>query len=236
MFFTVKLRRIIAVVLAAVVAILAAILIFRRADDRAQTISAQGAYTLVIDPGHGGIDGGAIAADGTKESAINLAIAQKMAALAGLYGQKYVLTRDSEESKVTLKEYSEHDDLVRRAELANSVPGAVLISVHQNNYPTSQPTGAQVMYAAADGSKELGEKAQDYLVGFADPQNRRVATPAPDKLLLTRSVRCPAILAECGFMSNPGEAARLSTNEYQLKLACALTAAYFGFAGGGALT
>jgi N-acetylmuramoyl-L-alanine amidase len=232
MFYTFRFRKIVALILAVVLLILAAFLVFHGRRDAAQTSGAAAGYVLVIDPGHGGIDGGAIAADGTRESAINLAVAQKMAAVAGLYGWKYVLTRNSDESDVTIDEYSEHDSLVKRAETANSVQGAVLISVHQNNFPTAQPTGAEVMYAPTDGSRELGETAQDNLVHFVDPENRRVASPAPDKLLLTRSVTCPAILAECGFMSNPDEAAKLSTDEYQIKIACALTAAFFRLAEG----
>lgn len=230
MFFTFRLRKIIALVVAVILLIFVLVLVLGGRRSTAQTGGSAAGCVLVIDPGHGGIDGGAIAADGTRESAINLAIAQKMAAVASLYGWKSVLTRESEESDVTIDKYSEHDNLVKRAETANSVQGAVLISVHQNNYPTAGPTGAVVMYAATDGSQQLGETAQNNLLHFADPENRRVASPAPKKLLLTRSVTCPAILAECGFMSNPTEAAKLSTDQYQIKIACALTAAFILFA------
>lgn len=234
MFFTFRLRKLVALVLAVVLLIFALVFALRGRRRAAQTGGSATGYVLVIDPGHGGIDGGAIAADGARESAINLAIAQKMAAVASLYGWKSVLTRESEESDVTIGEYSEHDNLVKRAETANSIQGAVLISVHQNNYPTPEPTGAVVMYATTDGSQQLGEMAQDNLLRFVDPENRRVASPAPKKLLLTRSVTCPAILAECGFMSNPKEAAKLSATQYQIKIACALTTAFFLYAEGGA--
>lgn len=229
MFFAVKIRRVIIAVLAAAL-ITAAVLACRSYFVGTRAVSAPQSATLVIDPGHGGIDGGAIAADGTRESGINLAIAQRMAALAALYGRNCVLTRDTEESGVSIDEYSEHDDLVKRAALVNSIPGAVLVSVHQNNYPTPGPCGAQVMYAATEGSRALGEAAQRALVSFADPLNRRVASPVPEDLLLTASVSCPAILSECGFMSNPAEAAALGTPDYQLKISCALIAAYINFA------
>lgn len=231
-FFSFRLKRILALLLAALLIVLSLFLIFRRHRGAACAGAAAVKSVLVIDPGHGGIDGGAVAADGTRESGVNLAIAQKMAAVAGLYGQEVVMTRSSEESDVSLADYSEHDSLVRRAELANDTPGGVLISVHQNNYPTAEPTGAEVLYAATDGSRALGLAAQKNLLDFADPENRRVAAPAPEKLLLTSSVTCPAILAECGFLSNPGEAAKLVSDDYQLKLACALTAAYLQYAGG----
>ena len=232
-FFSFRLKRILALLLAALLIVLCLFWIFRRHRGAACAAAAAAMKSvLVIDPGHGGIDGGAVAADGTRESGVNLAIAQKMAAVAGLYGQEVVMTRSSEESDVSLADYSEHDSLVRRAELANDTPGGVLISVHQNNYPTAGPTGAEVLYAATDGSRALGLAAQKNLLDFADLENRRVAAPAPEKLLLTSSVTCPAILAECGFLSNPGEAAKLVSDGYQLKLACALTAAYLQYAGG----
>ena len=232
MFAAVRFNKII--VLAAVLCIIfsTAICVFIKGADK-KAAGSYSAATLVIDPGHGGIDGGAIAADGTKESAINLAIAQKMAAIAGFYGKSYVMTRDTEESSVSIAEYSEHADLVRRAELANSTPGGVLISIHQNNYPAPEPMGAEVMFAATNGSRELGELAQKNIVSMADPEDRRVASPAPAELLLTSSVTCPAILAECGFMSNPQEAGKLGTDVYQTKLSCALTAAYILFSQGG---
>ena len=113
---------------------------------------------LVIDPGHGGIDGGAIAFNGTKESDINLSISQKLQALAELFGVHTVMTRTDDNSRTDLAAYSEHEDLVHRTELINSVPRAVLISIHQNFYPTSQPSGAQVLYAAGERSRALGEK------------------------------------------------------------------------------
>ena len=227
MFFTVRLKKIIIAALLVIAAIICVLLYLKRGD--AKAVSTAPPAVLVIDPGHGGIDGGAIAGDGTKESGINLAISLKMKAVAELYGVKTVMTRDSEESRVSVKEYSERADLLRRADIANTTPGCVLISVHQNKFPTPAPIGAQVLYASGDGSRELGLSAQDCLVSFADPDNRRVAAPAPSKLLLTASVSCPAILAECGFMSNPGEVQKLSSPEYQLKRACALTAAYITF-------
>lgn len=229
MFCSVKLKQILLVIVIIVSLVLVALLISTCETGQSAETYGACAYTLVIDPGHGGIDGGAVSADGRRESAINLAIGQKMSGLADFFGYPSVMTRLSEESDVSIGEYSERGELLRRAQMANDTPNAVLISVHQNKFPTPEPTGAEVMYAATEGSRLLGEAAQKNLVSFADPQNRRVSTPAPSKLLLTSSVTCPAILAECGFMSNPGEVERLSTDEYQLKIACALLCAYIEF-------
>ena len=226
MFMIIRRRAVLAAIIC-FAALISALYFVNRTEHTAA--SAPSKHILVIDPGHGGIDGGAQASDGTKESKINLAISQKMRAIAELYGEKTVMTRDTEESGVPVSEYSEHNDLIRRADIANKTDGAVLISVHQNNFPTAQPRGAQILYASSSGSRALGLLAQNALVSFADTQNRRVAEKAPEKLLLTSSVGCPAILAECGFMSNPGEVSMLRKDNYQLKLACALVSAYIQF-------
>ena len=116
--------------------------------------------TLVIDAGHGGIDGGAISADGTKESDINLAVALRLESIVRFCGQKTVMTRCDDSRKTDILSYSEHEDLKSRAELANATANAVLISVHQNCYPTAQPRGAQVLYSAYGDSDRLGKRMQ----------------------------------------------------------------------------
>lgn len=178
--------------------------------------------TLVIDPGHGGIDGGAISDDGSKESDLNLAISLKLRMIAELLGQPAVMTRSDDQIREPYADYSEHDDLVRRTEQVNQTPGAVLISIHQNDFPTSQPSGSQVFYAATPGSEELGKRCHDNLIRLLDPENRRVAAPAPKALYITSHVNCPAILAECGFMSNNFDVQKLCSREYQLSLALIL--------------
>ena len=185
-------------------------------------------YTLVLDPGHGGVDGGAVSENGIKESDINLAIALKTEAAAQLLGIDTVMTRSTDTDNSD-GAYSERGNLLRRAEMANSTPNAVLISIHQNTFPTDKVRGAEVMYARSPGSEELGTIIQDKLVRQVDPSNRRVAIPAPKKLLLTSSVTCPAVLVECGFLSNADEARLLASDEYQTKLALAFAASFIQF-------
>ena len=231
MFITVELKSFIKVTsVFVVVAILAAaaITVFPR-HTALRADSAMRAYTLVIDAGHGGVDGGAVSADGKKESDINLNIALKMSALSDFLGIDCVLTRDTDSDNSDSGSYSEHNSLVSRAELANSIDNSLLISIHQNKFPSELVSGTEIMYADTEGSRELGLITQENMVSFLDPENRRVARPAPSELLLTSSVKCPAILAECGFMSNPDESQRLSTAEYQLKIAVVLMGSYIQF-------
>lgn len=144
-------------------------------------------HTLLIDAGHGGVDGGAVSADGLKESDVNLAIALRMSGLCDLVGIGHQLTRESDVGCLESESYSEHDDLVARAQMANSIPECVLISVHQNKYPSDIVRGAEIMYAQTPESKELGVITQSNMVSALDPENRRVAHSAPSQLRLHRA-------------------------------------------------
>lgn len=189
---------------------------------------------LVIDPGHGGEDGGAQTADGTVESGLNLEIALRLDALAGLYGLRTVMTRTSEgiaypeDANTTAKR--KVADQHARAELVNALPDAVLISIHQNCFPDPRPYGCQVLYAETEGSEAFGKLTHELLCAAICPDNRRVAAPAPDSIYLMRSVKCTAILVECGFLSNTREAERLKTAAYQTKISAVLLASYLQFA------
>lgn len=184
---------------------------------------------LVIDPGHGGIDGGAIAYNGVKESDLNLSICQKMRDIAVFYGLAPVMTRQDDDPRADANTYSERDDLQTRAETANALASCVLFSIHQNTFPTSQPSGAQVLYGADAESRRLGELMQRNLVEGLQPENRRVAAPAPKELYLTSHVNCPVVLVECGFLSNLSDLQLLSDNRYQSSLAAALLGTYLQF-------
>ena len=231
MFVTIDLKRLIKIVL--IVALLAAAAVFVKIfvsnGGLKPVISQNSRSTLVLDAGHGGIDGGAISDSGLKESDINLQIALKTEALVRFLGFDTVMTRETDTDNSDNKAYSEHDNLVQRVKLANSTENAVLISIHQNKFPSAVVSGAEVMYSDNDDSKALGLITQDNLVTLLDSSNRRVARPAPKELLLTSSVECPTILVECGFMSNPQKVQKLASNDYQLKLAAILAGSYIQF-------
>ena len=184
---------------------------------------------LIIDPGHGGIDGGAIALNGAKESDINLSIAIKLRNIASFMGLANTMTREDDRPRTDIQSYSEHEDLVHRTDTINSIPGGVLISIHQNCYPTSQPTGAQVLYAKGEGSRRLGELTHQNILQFLQPENRRVSEPAPKRLYITSHVSCPAILVECGFLSYYSDVENLTNDHYQTSLAVVLMVSYLQF-------
>ena len=223
--FKVKGRNKTALIIVAIllVAAIAISILGPKPEESSDAAGGMGDFTLVIDPGHGGIDGGAVAADGTKESDINLAIALKLRALAEFYALENVMTRQDDSSRSGPERYSEHEDLVSRADFVNASENPVLISIHQNCYPTGQPSGPQVLYAATESSESLGKLTHQNLIGCLYPGNRRVAEPASRKLYVLNHVSCPAILVECGFLSNPTDAANLQEEQYQNKLAFLIT-------------
>lgn len=201
-----------------------------------KVMGQSGSSCLVIDPGHGGIDGGAVSVGGKKESDINLAIGLKLQKIAEFYGVDTVMTRTDDSARTDVKNYSEHEDLVHRTEIINSVPGGVLFSIHQNCYLTSQPSGAQILYGAADGSMELGRITHENIINCLEPENRRVAEPAPKGLFITANASCPSVLAECGFMSSFSDIEKLITGEYQTSLATVFFASYAQFTASAAIS
>lgn len=185
--------------------------------------------TLVIDAGHGGIDGGAVGADGSRESDINLAIALRLQAVSAFCGQSAVMTRTDDSRGADALSYSEHEELVYRTQVVNATPNAVLLSIHQNCYPTAQPSGAQVLYSSNGKSEDFGRLMHDNLVNSLDPQNRRVAEPDKNRLYILSNVDCPAILVECGFVSNHSDITKLTDSRYQTALSTVLMASYLQF-------
>lgn len=198
-----------------------------------QTDAAAEPPVLVIDPGHGGADGGAVAIDGTLESDVNLDIALRLEALARFWGAATVMTRTGEDidypSDATSIAAKKVADQHARVGLINNTPGAVLLSIHQNKYPAQAPHGIQVFFGAAPGSDDLAKLTQTNLTAQVCPENRRVAAPIDKSIYLMNKANCTAVLVECGFLSNPGDLAALRSGPYRLKLAAVLLGSYLEY-------
>jgi len=188
---------------------------------------------LIIDPGHGGADGGAVGIDGIIESQINLQIALKLESMCHLFGVTTVMTRDSEEI-----EYPADADTIAKMKLADQnarlrlirdYPHGILFSIHQNYYPSEKPNGVEVLYGHSEDSREVGQLLQYNLTAALCPNSRRVAAEIKDEIYLFRECGCTAALIECGFLSNPTEAELLQTENYQKKIAAVLLASYLQY-------
>ena len=191
---------------------------------KASAAAEAGKTVWVIDAGHGGEDGGAVAADGTKESDLNLSIARRLDALLVFLGEETRMTRISDisihsQEASTLRQ-KKRSDLENRVELVNSTQGAILVSVHQNSLPSSKRThGAQVFYGKKGGSAELANAVQLALNQTVNAGNAKAEKAIDTSIFLMKNVTAPAILIECGFLSNESETLLLKSIEYQQKLA-----------------
>ena len=187
-------------------------------------LTAPAPLTILLDAGHGGEDGGTVSADGTRESDLNLSVVLRLEQLLALCGLDTELIRRTDASVYTeggTVSERKASDLKQRVRLVQETPNPILISIHQNHFPEPKYRGAQVFYAASPKSEALANLTQSALRGALDSGNKRQSKPA-DSVYLLSKVQCPAILVECGFLSNPAESALLQTEAYQIKLACAI--------------
>ena len=188
------------------------------------------AVTVVIDPGHGGEDGGAVSPDGVMESRINLAVSQRLSDLLRFAGQRTLLTRTEDVSIHTegdTMRARKVSDIHHRVDIVNSTGGAVLLSIHQNSLPSSRVThGAQVFWNTGEGAEALAGVVQDALNTAVNAGNEKLPRKIPATIYLMNHVTAPAILVECGFLSNSSETVKLQEPSYQLKLAAAVATGY----------
>lgn len=178
---------------------------------------------LLIDAGHGGEDGGAVAADGTIEKHLNLAIAQQIKHMAVLFGADYQMIRQSDDalSDLSLSTIRERkmSDLKKRLDIVNACDDALLISIHQNQFADRSCKGLQVFYSANHPfSMQLADVVQDHVQVMLQQSNKRTTKVVRDAIYLLHHARIPAIMIECGFMSNPDELACLKDPVYGSKL------------------
>lgn len=192
--------------------------------------------TLIIDAGHGGEDGGAVGVAGTTESHINLSIALRLEQLLEFCGYQTQMIRKADVSVYTQGDTIAErkvSDLKNRVELVNHIDPAILISIHQNHFSQEEYSGAQVFYSSVPGSKDIAEEMQNVLRNTLDPNNQRTVKRA-DSVYLLEKACCPAVLVECGFLSNSREEQLLNESEYQKKIICAVTCALTNYMSKGA--
>jgi len=187
-------------------------------------LADSGRPKIVIDAGHGGIDGGTTSCTGVLESILNLEISKRLDPLFRLLGYETVLTRTGPDSVATEGEtirQQKISDLKNRVQMVEDADNALLISIHQNFYPGSRYAGPQVFYNAA--GKELAATVQKGLNRISISKER--SSKKSEGVYLMEHTKVPAILVECGFLSNPQEEALLRQADYQKKLCAALVAA-----------
>ena len=187
--------------------------------------------TVVIDPGHGGEDGGAVSPGGVAEGQINLAVSLRVSDLLRFAGQKTRLTRSEDvticdEGLDTMRQ-RKASDLKNRVKAVEETENAVLLSIHQNSLPSSPMThGAQAFWNRWEGAEKLAESIQAALNAAVNAGNEKHPRQIPDSIYLMKNITAPGVLVECGFLSNGPETGLLQDPAYQLRLAAAITAGY----------
>jgi len=183
-------------------------------------------YTVIIDAGHGGEDGGALSPDGLPESMYNLSIALRLEKILHFLGLETQMIRNTDISVYstgTTLAQKKRSDLKERVRFINQTENGLLLSIHQNSFPDKQYHGSQVFYAKTQGSKALAEEVQTALRTALNQSNKRQIKPASG-IYLMEHIENPGILVECGFLSNPEEEHKLGSPEYQKKLCCVIAA------------
>ena len=200
----------------------------------ARKTAAEQTPVIVLDAGHGGIDGGCSTADGVPEKGINLAVMLELRELLMLSGYEVRVTRDSDRSVhdkgVEGIAAQKSSDMDNRLAMMNEPENAVCLSIHQNQFTDPKFSGAQMFYADTnDRSESLAEALQAAFREQLQPDNTREIKRCGKELFLCYYCKHPTVMAECGFLSNPEEAARLTDPGYQKQVAFTLFAGLTGW-------
>lgn len=182
--------------------------------------------TIVVDPGHGGIDGGTTGASGVVEKDLNLDIALALGDFLAFFGLSTAFTRTQDISlytKGTTIREKKVSDLENRVAFVRRIENPLYISIHQNYYSGSSISGAQVFYNQNEGSEALAKSIQSRLLEFLE-QSGRQAARAPSSIYIMKKIGCSGVIVECGFISNPAEEAKLCDKRYQSLVCFAITA------------
>ena len=181
--------------------------------------------TVIIDAGHGGFDGGAVADDGTPEKNINLSISLKLKSELAGKGVNTVMIREDdssvEDDGLSTIRQRKISDLHNRLNVMKNTENSVYVSIHQNYFADKRCKGAQVFYSQnfSENSSALAQYIQNSITETLQPENTRLIKPCGTSVYVIYNAVKPAVLVECGFLSNGDEAELLKSDDYQQKMA-----------------
>lgn len=192
--------------------------------DKETSLECQEITTVIIDAGHGGEDGGASSASGLVEKDVNLDISLTLCDMLTSCGVNVVMTRTNDrllyDRNVDFKGRKKKLDLAARLAIADSTDNAIFVSIHMNSYTDPKYSGLQVWYSQNNPlSYSLAELVQGSNKLYLQPDNNRKTKAATSSIHLLYNATCPAILVECGFLSNTDEAELFETEEYRRRVA-----------------
>lgn len=173
---------------------------------------------VVIDAGHGGVDPGKVSG-GVNEKDINLAIALKLREKLEKTGIKVIMTREKDEGLYELSDSNKKIvDMNNRCKLVNESDASILVSIHQNSFEDANVKGAQAFYYKHSKKGQLLASSIQSAICDYDSENKRVEK-GNDSYYLLLNVKVPAVIVECGFLTNPTEKEKLTNDAYQEEMA-----------------
>lgn len=183
-------------------------------------VSSEDSPCIIIDPGHGLPDGGAIGADGTIESTLNLKVSKLIEKSLKKCKFSVIMTRSDENAISDIKK----EDMQNRLNIMKESGADIFVSIHMNKFTDSKYSGAQVIYSPNDEySKVLAESIQSELCALEENKQKREIAQSHPNIYLMKNAVIPAVIVECGFLSNVEEEKLLNQSDYQKKLAFAIT-------------
>lgn len=174
-------------------------------------------YTIVLDAGHGGIDGGVTGSkSGVVESDLNLLYTMDLGKLLSDSGFKVEYTRTNKGGLygVATKGFKRRD-MQKRREIIQNVQADMVVSVHMNHYSAASRSGPQVFYLTQDQTSEkLADCIQQTLNDFTGNKHSALS----GEFFICKCADCPSVIVECGFLSNPGDELKLQQEDYRKQL------------------
>lgn len=205
---------------------------FNTEKDVAASADSPKYTTVIIDAGHGGEDGGASSEAGLVEKDVNLEIAKILCDMLRANGVDVIMTREDDrllyDRNTDYQGRKKKLDLAARLAIADGTPDAIFISIHMNSFTDPRYSGLQVWYSPNNAdSSALAELIRLENTQKLQPDNTRKCKSATSAINLLHNAKCPAVLVECGFLSNPDEATLFGTHDYRQKVAfmlfCSIT-------------
>ncbi|MBQ8504094.1 MAG: N-acetylmuramoyl-L-alanine amidase [Clostridia bacterium] len=184
---------------------------------------------IIIDAGHGGEDGGTQSSSGIIEKDINLQISKKVNEIFRSLGYETIMTREEDtliyDSVCKTQREKKVSDIHNRMEIIEKYPDSIFLSIHQNHYSESKYNGAQVFYSPNNEiSRLIAESIQNNIISLVQSENTRKIKESGTEIYLLYHAENPAVMVECGFLSNPGEALLLKDDDYQKEISLAIVA------------
>ncbi|MGN1126990.1 MAG: N-acetylmuramoyl-L-alanine amidase [Ruminococcus sp.] len=194
----------------------------QKAVDVSSKISDNSESIIVLDAGHGGEDGGAVSSNGVVESDINLQFTEKLKDILSLNGYQIVMTRDDDcdlaDKSIDTVSGRKKSDMHKRLDIYNADIRNIAISIHQNIFPADSCNGTQVFYSTkVQSAKTLADNITDTVKKYLQSENQRVSKPTNGSIFLLDNAKIPAVIVECGFLSNNEELKQLCDQDYQKK-------------------